>query len=91
MKAEVRCHRVILQSAVGTYFFVFVDSADALFAESVAAGEQDVGVVVRRQEQLEADWARIAHHLVVEALFSVELAWFELLGWLWQLLLVPFF
>ena len=57
----------------------------------MAAREQDVGVVLRWQEQFKADWARVAHDLVVEALFCVELAWLELLAWLRQLLLVPFF
>ena len=57
----------------------------------MAAREQNVRVVVLRQEKFEADRACIAHHLVVERLLSVKLAWLELLCWLRQLLLVPLF
>lgn len=70
-----------------THFLLVHTALDAGDTESVTAWEKDIWLVVRWEEQLEAYRARVRHHLVIQALLSVELSGTKLL-WLWQLLVV---
>ena len=58
-------------STEGTLILLFGIAVDTLLAKGVTTGEDDVGLVVRREEEFEANGASIGHDLIVEGLFKV--------------------
>lgn len=59
LQAEVGCNRSVLHATERTGFLLSRNFVDACFAESMAAREKNVGLMGRRQEQFEADRARV--------------------------------